>query len=52
MGVLTPDKAKIKYNKMKNEVIIVKMNYEKSGNGDGSLREPEVCSDSDEDEVE
>ena len=39
MGILTPDKAKIKYNKMKNELIIVKMNYEKSGNGDGSLRE-------------
>ena len=39
MGVCTPDKAKEKYSKMKNDLLIVKMNWEKSGNGDGTLDE-------------
>ena len=35
MGELDPAKAKSKFALMKNYLIFVKMNYEKSGNGDG-----------------
>ena len=38
MGNLTAKKAKEKFMKMKNDLIIVKNNWEKSGNGDGSVR--------------
>ena len=31
MGVLTPDKAKGKYNRMKNDMILVQMSYKKVG---------------------
>ena len=37
MGSLTPDKAKQKFFKLKNDLVIVKSRYEKSGNGDGSV---------------
>jgi K+/H+ antiporter YhaU regulatory subunit KhtT len=37
MGTLTGDKAKQKFSKLKNDLIIVKSNWEISGNGDGSL---------------
>ena len=36
MGLLTPDKAKAKFFQLKNALLIVKRNWEKSGNGDGS----------------
>ena len=39
MGTLTPDKAKKKFYKLKNEMVIVKMKWERSGNGDGSFLE-------------
>jgi len=39
MGTLTPDKAKKKFYKLKNELVIVKMKWERSGNGDGSFLE-------------
>ena len=37
MGELDHAKAKSKFVLMKNYLIFVKMNYEKSGNGDGCL---------------
>ena len=37
MGKLTPDRAKQRYMKMKSEMMIVKNNWNASGNGDGSL---------------
>lgn len=37
MGFLTPDKAKAKFFKLKNMLILVKNNWELSGNGDGSM---------------
>ena len=52
MGTLTPDKAKKKFYKMKNEMVIVKMKWERSGNGDGSfLKETENEFDVDEREL-
>ena len=41
MGELMPDKAKAKFSKLKNDLIVVKTNWEKSGNGDGTLDESE-----------
>ena len=37
MGKLTPDRAKQRYMKMKSEMMIVKNNWNASGNGDGNL---------------
>ena len=37
MGALTPDKAKSKFFHLKNDLLIMKANWEKSGNGDGSV---------------
>ena len=34
MGVLTSSSAKKKFNKLKNNLLIVKSNWERSGNGD------------------
>ena len=39
MGELTPDKAKKKFFDLKNPLILMKNDYDKSGNGDGSLLE-------------
>ena len=38
MGKCTPDKAKKKFFSMKNDLIPIKNNWEKSGNGDGSVQ--------------
>ena len=35
MGKLDPAKAKSKFMKLKNDLVFVKNNYEKSGNGEG-----------------
>ena len=51
MGTLTPDKAKKKFYKLKNEMVIVKMKWERSGNGDGSFLE-ETANEFDVDERE
>ena len=37
MGTLDPTKAKSKFLKLKNDLVYVKNNYEKSGNGEGCL---------------
>ena len=42
MGILTADKAKSKFFKLKNELIVVKSNWERSGNGDGSRKDNTV----------
>ena len=39
MGALTPDKAKKKFFDLKNPLILILNDYEKSGNGDGSVSE-------------
>ena len=53
MGNLSPDKAKSKFGKLKNDLIMVKNNWELSGNGDGSIeRNRDNADDSDEDELE
>jgi antitoxin component HigA of HigAB toxin-antitoxin module len=39
MGICTPDKFKSKFSKMKNELVLIRTNYNKSGNGDGSAIE-------------
>jgi len=49
MGDLTPEKAKTKYTKMKNELLVVKNNWEKSGNGDGTLLQQ--ADDTEDDEI-
>ena len=41
MGTLTPQKAKSNFYKMKNDLVLLKTNYEKSGNGDGTVIENE-----------
>ena len=41
MGELTPEKAKAKFSSMKNELIVVMKNWDKNGNGDGTLDESE-----------
>jgi len=41
MGALDPTKAKSKFLKLKNDLLYVKNNYEKSGNGEGCIRK--VC---------
>ena len=38
MGALDPTKAKSKFLKLKNDLLYVKNNYEKSGNGEGCIR--------------
>ena len=48
---LTGEKAKAKFNKLKNELLIVKCNWERSGNGYGSLRKVSASLD-DKDEYE
>jgi len=51
MGALTPDKAKQKFFKLKNDLLIVKNNWERSGNGDGSrLEQHTVDSNADSDD--
>ena len=45
MGVLGPDKAKEKFYSLKNILLIVKSNWERSGNGDGNVRR--YCEDND-----
>jgi len=38
---ITPLKAKDKFNEMKNQLLIIKANWELSGNGDGTARKKE-----------
>jgi len=38
MGTLDPTKAKSKFLKLKNDLVYVRNNYEKSGNGEGCIR--------------
>ena len=55
MGLLTGERAKSKFNKLKNGLLFVKANFEKSGNGDGALCKVSKGSevdDEDEDEYE
>ena len=49
MGILTPDKAKQKFFKLKNDLVVVKSRYEISGNGDGTVSRTQVESNKNED---
>ena len=51
MGVLTPDKAKSKFFYLKNDLLIMKANWEKSGNGDGSVVDCKASFDSNENAI-
>ena len=42
---LTGEKGKAKFNKLTNELLIVKCNWERSGNGYGSLRKVSASTD-------
>ena len=53
MGHLSPDKAKQKFTKLKNNLVLVKTNWAASGNGDGAvLREREIEYGSDGEELD
>ena len=48
MGVLTSSSAKRRFNKLKNDLLLVKSNWERSGNGDGCLENLKVDEESEE----
>ena len=52
MGTLTADKAKSKFYKIKNDLILVKCNWEMSGNGDGTMVRNVDKNDLDAEEIE